>query len=109
MRRNRAVLHILSSIAVLATSACSSAPTMVAPNPGPHYEVLGKTHASACGFALFGFIPIGMNSRTERAYAAALKKGGTGLINTELQTQWWVIPLIGHIHCTQIRGTEVRS
>lgn len=99
----------LAVVAVTTTTlACTSAPVMVGPNPEDGYKILGSASGSACGFALLGIVPLGVNSRTERAYANALKRGGTGLVDTELQTQWWWIPFFGMTYCTEIRGTEVR-
>ena len=37
-----------------------------------------------------------------------VKSGGTGLIDTKLQTQWWVIPYVGILHCAVVEGTEIR-
>jgi hypothetical protein len=98
----------LGLVAIVALLGCASTAVNVAPRPREGFEILGKTSGDACGLLLLGVIPLGVNSRTERAYQEALKHGGTGLIDTELQTQWWYIPLVGVLPCTLIRGTEVR-
>jgi hypothetical protein len=105
MRRTKAWLMLVTAVVMV---SCTSSPTLVGPKPRDGYEVLGRASGSGCGLALFGVIPLGVNSRTERAYQEALKRGGTGLIETELQNQWWWVPFLGLVYCTAIRGTEVR-
>jgi hypothetical protein len=94
-------------VAVAVLAGCTSTAVRIGPKPREGYEVLGKTSGGACGLNLFGVIPIGVNSRTERAYADAVRRGG-GLMDAELQTQWWVIPAAGVLLCTRVQGTEVR-
>ena len=79
---------------------CASKYTTIAPTPPKKYEKLGYTSGSASGSlgvlgTAYYFIPMGLNSRVERAYENALNNspGATGLINVTLQESWfwWVI------------------
>ena len=108
MRLNTWVAFAVGVIMVTVVAGCTSTTARIGPRPPETYQMLGPTSGSACGLNLFGIIPIRVNDRTERAYAAAVKHGGTGLIDTKVQTQWWVIPLVGVKHCTVIQGTEIR-
>ncbi len=98
--------------AVIATSAticaCTSGWVKVGPIPPTNYEVVGPSEGGACGLLLFDLIPIGVNSRTQRAYDEALNKKGTALIDTEIHHTWWWIPYLGDIHCTHVKGTVIR-
>lgn len=76
--------------------------TMVAPRPPMSYEVLGRGEGSAGGLLIIDyptlpvlmFIPIKLNTRTERAYRDAVESvgGATGLINVSIRESWtwWV-------------------
>jgi hypothetical protein len=64
----------------------------------------------ACGALLLTFIPIEMNSRVERAYAAAVQRmpGATALASVDLTESWywWVL---GASHCTILEGIAIRE
>lgn len=105
---------VAASIVVL-LSACSSAPTMVSPTPPENYEVLGPTEGSATGSlgivsTAYYVIPMGLNSRTERAYSRAIEKvpGATGLIDVSYHESWawW---LIGTARTVTIQGTAIKE
>jgi hypothetical protein len=93
----------LSAIALLAgalLTACASGHTTISATPPAKYEKLGKVTGTATGSLGIGgtayyFIPMGLNSRVERAYQDALSKapGATGLIDVSYQETWfwWVI------------------
>ena len=79
---------------------CSSHDVTIAPKQPQHYTLLGKAKGSASGSIGIGptqlnLIPMGLNSRVQRAYDNALKSvpGATGLINVTYQEDWfwWVI------------------
>ena len=57
---------------------------------------------------LFNLIPIGQNSRFERAYEEAVKsKGGDRLVDPVITEKWfWGVILNGYI--TSISGTVVK-
>ena len=71
----------------------------------------GRTiSAEASGFQLLLFIPIGVNDRTERAYADAIRSvpGATGLINVTYSEDWfwWVI---GTNRIVTVTGDAIRE
>lgn len=89
----------LSMVLVL-TSGCSSNAVAIAPKEPAKYEVLGRAVGNAngsLGFLATGysFVPLGLNSRVERAYDDAVKSvpGATGLINVTYQEDWfwWIL------------------
>ena len=99
---------------LLILSGCSSGLTRVAPHPPDDYRRLGRAEGKACGaLGILGtayyFIPMGLNSRVDRAYADALRSvpGATALVDVELRENWywWVI---GTSRCVTIRGEAVR-
>ena len=106
MRRSQLTVFF----ALLTATSCVSDEVTVAPRPPARYERMGGTDGEACGVLLFGFVPIGMNSRLQRAQAEALgkKPGATMLINTELSSEWfwW---FFGNTHCTSLEGEAIRE
>ena len=91
----------------IATMGCASPPTLIGPRPPSPLQTLDERRGGACGFLLLGFIPIGVNSRTERAYAAALEPGDRGLADTELKYSWWLVPG-GILLCSVVWGVAYR-
>jgi hypothetical protein len=73
------------------------------------YQVLGPGEGGAVGIMLFDVIPIGQNSRFERAYEEAVKsKGGDRLIDPVITEKWfWGVVLNRYI--TEISGTVVKD
>lgn len=100
---------------------CASDLLNIAPRPPENFQKLGQTKGSACGSLLidgiwwfpqlttWNFIPIGLNSRVERAYQEAVSSvpGATGLINVTMDERWywWVI---GNARCVTVTGEAVR-
>ena len=95
---------VLSTIAISSTfillSGCSSHNVTIAQKPPKKYKILGKAKGNGSGTlgvlsTAYNFIPIGLNSRTERAYNNAIESvpGATGLINVTYQEDWfwWII------------------
>ena len=85
---------------ILVFTGCSSHDVTIAPTQPENYTILGKAKGTANGSIGVGpttlnFIPIGLNTRIERAYDNAIKSvpGATGLINVTYQEDWfwWVI------------------
>lgn len=100
--------------AIVLLGGCASTFTTVAPTPAPGFTTLGPATGDACGsIGLFGtatnFLPLGLNSRVERAYAKAVASvpGATGLINVTLQEDWtwW---LLGTARCVTITGVAIK-
>ncbi len=106
------IIFILTIALLLA--ACASDFTTVMPVPPERYQNLGPASGSACGAILLlststNFIPAGLNSRIERAYADALKSvpGATALVNVTLEESWfWFI--LGTMRCVTITGEGIR-
>jgi len=105
----------LMALTALALSGCASPPVMVAPMPPARYHVMAKGTGKACGsIGILGtayyVIPMGLNSRVERAYKLAIQSvpGATGLINVELQDDWfwW---LLATTRCTTVSGDAIRE
>ncbi|MDQ7988729.1 MAG: hypothetical protein REI09_03755 [Candidatus Dactylopiibacterium sp.] len=100
---------------LLGLQACSSAPVLVAPTPPARYERLGPVEGRACGAlgllaTAYYAIPMGLNSRVERARAEALasRPGATGLINVTIQDEWaWVV--LATTRCTTLTAEAIRE
>jgi hypothetical protein len=98
----------LALAALLLLAGCYSQFVNVAPQPPKSYAVVGPAKGSACGLLLLDVIPIGVNDRTERAYADAVAKANaTALMDTSVTTSWYYA-VIGVVHCTEIQGTAIR-
>jgi hypothetical protein len=106
----KAILMILMGCFIF---GCASNPLQIStlPNKAPDkdYQVLGPGKGGAVGILLFGFIPIGQNTRFKRAYEEAVKsKGGNRLIDPVITENWfWGVILNGFI--TKISGTAVKD
>lgn len=113
MDRRKLLSCMVAIQAMLLISACASDPVMLAKLPPEKYKVIGKATGRACGtIGVFGpaitFIPFDLNSRIERAQQAAMRSmpGATGLINVELQDDWywWYLATT---RCTMISGDAI--
>ena len=101
--------HFRSSLALLLAGVvgCASAPIKVSPQLPETYQLGETAKGSACGVLIFGLIPAGVNSRTRRAYEAAIDGRGSGLTDVKLSYSWWVIPAVGLLLCTDVEGKVV--
>jgi len=115
MSTNRWLSSGWLALTALVLSGCASAPVTVAPLPPAKYRVMAKATGKACGsIGILGtayyVIPMGLNSRMERAYQLAVRSvpGATGLINVELQDDWfwW---LLATTRCTTISGDAIKE
>lgn len=106
---------LLASLVALLISGCSSTAVSIANLPPANYEVLGQAKGSAHGsLGLFGtaynVIPMGLNSRVERAYSNALASvpGATALIDVKYQESWywWIIATGRKV---TIEGTAIKE
>lgn len=99
---------LIVATSCLAIAGCASYATLV----GPQVQApatLGETvRGSGCGMLIWGFIPAGFNSRTERAYRNALAGRGQDLADTQIKYSWYAIPAVGYWLCTEIEGKVVR-
>ena len=110
---------ILSNIVILSTlllfSACSSHDVLIAPKAPKEYKVLGKAKGQSSGSlgilaTAYNFIPMGLNTRVEKAYDNAVKSvdGATGLINVTYQEDWYWW-FIGTARSVTIEGDAIRE
>ncbi len=96
-------------------AGCASGFTTIAHTPPEHYEKLGPATGKATGSlgvvgAAYYAIPMGLNTRVERAYADALQSvpGATSLIDVTLEEDWfwWVI---GTGRTVTVTGEAIRE
>jgi len=106
------------AVALLTAAAisvgCASHLTNIAPLPPNSYEELGPVTGKACGSlgivsTAYYVIPMGLNSRVERAYQDALNAapGATALIDVTMKENWywWII---GEARCLTLSGEAIR-
>jgi hypothetical protein len=95
-------------------AACESSPVKVVSRPATGSDKLGKAQGSACGSlgllaTAYYAIPLGLNSRVERAYERALASvpGATSLTDVTMQENWywWVL---GTVRCVTISGEAMK-
>jgi hypothetical protein len=109
-------LHVIAPmIGILFLAGCSSHQVSIEKAPPAKYESLGKAEGSGSGsLGLAGtayyFIPMGLNSRSEKAYdnAVASVSGATGLMNVTYQEDWfwWVL---GTARTVTISGDAIKE
>jgi hypothetical protein len=87
-----------------ASTGCTGSAVMVGPQPRQGYSVDRTVRGSSCGLLLFGFLPLMVNSRTQRAYDAATAGTMAGITDTRIRHSWAVIPGAGLLLCTDIEG-----
>ena len=104
MRRR---VHLAVAIIASAVSSfgCVSPFLRIAPGPPEHYEVVGEVEGRACGFNLFGFLPMNTVDRTARAYRQ-MTAGYEAFYETDVEMRetmsWWVV---GTSLCTRLSAT----
>lgn len=99
---------------LVAFCGCTSGLTTIARSAPADAESLGIAQGTACGSMVLGgtltnFIPLGLNSRVERAYEKALKNkpGATTLRGVGL-SETWFFWLLGSTRCVTITGEALR-
>ncbi len=93
---------------------CASGFTTVAPIPPHDFKRLGAATGSACGSlgilaTAYNFVPMGINSRVQRAYNTALASvpDATALVDVNIQEDWYWW-FIGTARCVTISGEAVK-
>ena len=113
--KRKIIATTFTALSLLVFSGCSSKEVTIEQKQPEKYEVLGKATGTGSGsLGAFGtayyFIPMGLNSRTERAYADAISSvpGTTGLINVTYSEDWfwWVI---GTNRTVTVTGDAIRE
>jgi uncharacterized membrane protein YecN with MAPEG domain len=96
-------------------SGCSSHQVSIEKAPPVKYEKLGEAKGEGTGSlglaaTAYYFIPMGLNSRSEKAYNNALESvpGATGLMNVTYQEDWmwWVL---GTARTVKITGDAIKE
>lgn len=113
--KRKIIATTLTALSLLIFSGCSSKEVTIEKAPPEKYEVLGKATGSASGSlgllsTAYNFIPMGLNSRSERAYNEAVQSvpNATGLINVTYSENWfwWVI---GTNRTVTVTGDAIRE
>lgn len=115
-------MRVLKSTALLASvaglmvfSGCSSHQVSIEKAPPAKYEKLGEATGEGTGSlglaaTAYYFVPMGLNSRSEKAYdnAVASVPGATGLMNVTYQEDWfwWVL---GTARTVKISGDAIKE
>jgi hypothetical protein len=95
--------------------SCASESQILFATPPAKYKKLGQVSGTAIGslgavYTAYYVIPIGLNSRTQRAYLDALTKipGTTSLINVTYKEDWYWW-LIGTARKVTISGEAIKE
>lgn len=91
---------VLPMAGLVMFSGCSSHQVMIEKAPPAHFEKVGEAKGEGTGSlglaaTAYYFVPMGLNSRSEKAYdnAVASVSGATGLMNVTYQEDWfwWIL------------------
>lgn len=102
-------------VGLIMLSGCSSHQVMIEKAPPVKYEILGKAKGEGTGSlglaaTAYYFIPMGLNSRSEKAYdnAIASVPEATGLMNVTYQEDWYWW-LLGTGRTVTITGDAIKE
>jgi hypothetical protein len=102
---------ILASVLLLTLSACSGQYYKLKQPEfnKSQYQDLGVASQTTTGIHLFGFIPIQLNDKLERAMNSAISsKGGDSMTNVEVRERWyWAYVL--NIYKMDVTGTVLKK
>ncbi len=113
--KRKIIASTLLALSFMVFTGCSSKEVTLENKQPAKYEVLGKAKGTADGSlgllaTGYYFIPMGINSRSERAYDNALKSvpGATALINVTYSEDWywWII---GTGRSVTVTGDAIRE
>lgn len=106
---------LASAAGLIMFSGCSSHQVTILKESPAKYEKVGDAKGEASGSlglaaTAYYFVPMGLNSRTERAYdnAVASVPGATGLMNVTYQEDWfwWIL---GTARTVTISGDAIKE
>lgn len=111
----RYLKSITISLAVAALAGCSTMGTSPAPGQLAQGDTQVKTAAyqghttsgSACGIELLDFVPIGVWTRTERAYHAAVSNAGARALLKPVVSDQRFDLMFATLKCASVEGTAV--
>lgn len=115
MRVIKTTALLASAAGLMVFSGCSSHQVMIEKAPPSKYEKLGEARGEGTGSlglaaTAYYFVPMGLNSRSEKAYDNALASvpGATGLMNVTYQEDWlwWVL---GTARTVKISGDAIKE
>ena len=114
MRRTKCIMAAVLLTASGLLGGCASGFTTVTPTPPQEFKRLGAATGSACGSlgvlaTAYNFVPMGINSRVQRAYDDAVVNvpDATALIDVTVQEDWYWW-FIGTARCVTITGEAVK-
>ena len=115
--KRKIIVTSFTALSLLVLSGCSSKEVTIENKQPLKYEVLGKATGTGSGSlaaleTAYYFIPLGLNDRSERAYAEAIRSvpGATGLINVTYCEDWflWVIGTNRTVTVTGNASSEIK-
>ena len=115
MRVIKTTSLFIAAVGMIVFSGCSSHQVMIEKAPPSKYEKLGDATGEGTGSlglaaTAYYFVPMGLNSRSEKAYdnAVASVSGATGLMNVTYQEDWmwWVL---GTARTVKISGDAIKE
>lgn len=114
LKRSKCAPTILPMVVSILLGGCASGFTNVAPTPPKEYQRLGAATGSGCGSlgilaTAYYFVPMGINSRVERAYthAVASVPNATALVDVTIEEDWYWW-LLGTARCVTVKGEAVK-
>lgn len=112
MKLHLRTLTAALSIALLAgcsTTGSSPSPQQISRTSTPIQRASsgGGASGSACGIEILDFIPIGIWSRTQRAYHAALSQAGARALLSPKYSDHRIDLMVATLKCSAVEGTAV--
>ena len=106
MRRALKTSLLLFAGASLLLSGCVGGPVTLKSFPATDVVVASgrPISADACGFQLLLLLPLGVNSRLERAFEELQEKAGNDQIANLTIEENWGYGFVGTVYCTKLQA-----
>lgn len=111
---NRRLRTLTAALSVAFVAGCSSVGSSPSPKqisetstPVKRVSTGGRASGSACGIELLDFVPIGIWSRTQRAYNAALSQAGARALLSPTVSDSRIDLMVATLKCSAVEGTAV--